>query len=219
MTVVHAFSGQVKPGRHEEVIELHRHAAKVVERHGATEIRLLGPAVSGAETYSSMTTVMQFPTMEAFGTFLDEALADDEVQRLQKELRAADAPLLAPSATLAVEIPLGRKATKERGRVLQVFVSRLAPGRMTAACELSNRAFDMMEGLGARNCRSWSQMYAGLQTNLLIGTIEWESMRALGRATDTLDTRAEFRSVTELVMSSDSPVTPVSADLYLDIAV
>jgi len=76
-----------------------------------------------------------------------------------------------------------------------------------------------MEGLGARNCRSWSQMYAGIQTNLLIGTIEWESMRALGRATDTLDTRAEFRSVMELVMSSDSPVTPVSADLYLDIAV
>jgi chemotaxis receptor (MCP) glutamine deamidase CheD len=84
--------------------------------------------------------------------------------------------------------------------------------------EIAARAFTTLEGLGARNIRMWNPLFGGTQIDVAISTIEYDSMRALGRTQDQFAATKEGQALIELLASDASPVVNVSSELYQEVA-
>jgi hypothetical protein len=215
VTVLNVYVGQPKPGRYEDVLEMNRAAKKVLERHGAKNARSFMAVVSGA-AYGSVVNVCEFDDAEAWGTFYDEVMVDEEIVSMLAQVQGANSPYTTVSMSMVNEIPLGRKRG-ENGRILYAAVSAPVPGRFQAALALGSQAFDLMERHGARNCRAFQQQANGLQPDVLIGTMEFDDMASYGRAGSALMSDPAAQPLLELLQSSDCPLRSISNDIFAEI--
>ena len=216
MTVLSAFGGQVKPGRFDEVVETHRTGAKIVERHGAKNPRILTVSL-GVEAFGAVVFTMRFDSAELFGACYDELMADEEIIRLMSDMRGANTPYVAQQAIVANEIPLGSEANDARGSVLLAGTSRLVPGRMKEAVESTTAAHEYYLSHGAVNHRLWVYVVAGTQSNIFLSVAEFESMRGYGRLLDSFSSDPEARHMLKESRSTDAPTTFASVNIFTEI--
>jgi len=216
MTVMSIAIGQPKPGRTEDVLEMSRSAKKLIERHGGKNIRTSTAVVSSA-AFGSVVNTAEFDDLEAYGTFFDAIWADDELLSILGEIQGANSPYATFGANVVTEVPLGRKRGPN-GLIAVAFVSAPAPGRYQAAIELNNKAAELFEARGARNCRLFSQLASGVQPDVLISAMEFDNMRAYGRAMDGFLADPTGQAMAEQIQSSDAPVRMITSDVFREIA-
>ena len=216
VTVVNVFIGQPKPGRYEDALELNRAAKKVLERHGAKNHRILVGSVSSS-AYGTIVNSSEFDDLEAWGAFYDGVMADEELLALVAQAQGANTPYATQSVSVATEIPMGRKRGAN-GNVVVAFMSVAAPGRLEAAIALGGQFFDLVERHGARNCRGFQQPANGVLPDVLVAVMEFDNMRAYGKAMNSLMSDPAGQSIIELTQGSDSPIKALSTDIYTEIA-
>lgn len=217
MTIVSSYVGQVKPGRFAEVAEINEIGKKLLERHGAQGVRFLRAAVA-AEGYTSAVTSFEFPTAEQWGQFYDEVMEDDEMISLIARSEGVDSPYTSTMVTMSTDITPRPSKSTATGKIVDVFISRPNPGRFEDCLSLAADASALFEKLGGTNTRLLQQSIAGSQTELLIWTCEWESMRALGRALDKSQDDKLLERITAATLSATPPLTLVSHEAYADIS-
>jgi hypothetical protein len=212
MTVVSSYVAQVKAGRFQDALELLRLAAKPLEARGARNVRLLR-AASG-ETYGGLVMSMEFENNEAYGTWYDKIMADDEIVGLIARADSADSPYLNQMTSISQEIPI--EGPSEHGRVVQVSISRALPGRGQEAVNLASRAAQVLGRHGARGCRLLWITSGGIQAGLFVFVTEYASTAAMGKSGDSLMSSEGLPLLTDLY-GAGSPITVVSQDNYDEI--
>jgi hypothetical protein len=214
MTVISTFLAQVKPGRFEDALEMSRQAAKPLERLGAHNIRVLRGAAS-AETYGNIVFTIEFDNNETWGEFYDRMIADDELVSILAQADGEASPYGSQGIVVGTEIPLG--APTGQGSVVQVTISKPLPGRMKDAIDLSVKVAAQFTKLGAVGSRLLWMGVAGLQTNTIVLTAEYTSMKALGKAADDFLVSTEGQGIIESAFGPTSPVVLLSQEVYQEI--
>ena len=101
--------------------------------------------------------------------------------------------------------------------MIEAYVSRALPGRFDAALELAGVAFDFLESHGAVGCRLMQLNDAGLMSECLVVSWEFENVRAAGKATDAYFTDPSAQSLAQIITGADSPITPITSGMYTQI--
>lgn len=204
---------KARPGRRHDAIALGVEAAKLLERHGAPDSRMLAADVAGEMTGTHAFST-EFDSGEAWGAFNDSLAADAELEALMGRVEGAESPVDVLSMSMATDIPLGRAGTRDQGRVLEAYISRAVPGRFVAAVELATTVFDFVEAHGASGCRLMQLTSAGMLTDCLVATWELETMKELGRLGDAYGSEPAGQHIVEILTGADGPVTPVTSGIY-----
>jgi hypothetical protein len=204
-----------KPGRLDDSLGLIVEVSKLLERHGSPDNRALVGGIAGEET-GNIAFTSEFETGEQLGATVDALVADSEYSAWLGRASAEGAPAIMLSRSVAIEIPLGRSGPTGRGSVVEVYLSRMIPGRLDATIELSNAAFDFLEANGATNCRLMQLQNAGSLSEALVSTWEFESMRAYGRAGDAMMTDPKGQTVMDILTSATNPISIVTSAVYRD---
>jgi hypothetical protein len=210
MTVVSSYVAQVKPGRFQDALELLRLAAKPLEARGAHNVRLLRAATG--ETYGGVVMSMEFENNEAYGTWYDKIMADDEIVGLLARADSADSPYLSQMTSISQEIPI--EGPKERGRVVQVAVSRALPGRGQEVINLGSRSAQVLGRHGALGCRLLWITSGGLQSGLFVFVAEYASTAVMGKSGDALMSGPEGLAFLTDIYGAGSPITVISQGNY-----
>ena len=213
MTVISTFVSQLKPGRLEDAIAMTRQAAKPLERHGARNVRLMRAATG--EAYGALTLVIEYENNEAYGKGLDAIMADDEIVSLIARTESADSPYTSQTLSTALEIPVG--GPTGRGPVVQVIVSRAAPGRMQEAIDLAKRTAELVGRHGASGCRLFWLQSAGSLTGLLAIAFEYANNAAMGKASDAFLADPDGLALMGAVYGAGSPITILTSDVYNEV--
>ena len=191
-------------------------AAKLLERHGAANNRLLLGQPAGEATGSHVFTT-EFDTGEAWGVFTDSLYQDQELQTLLDRVYGEDSPVIMEGMSIGNEIPLGRSGPSNRQPVVEVYISRVVPGRFAASLELAGAVFDFAEANGATACQLIQLTSAGMLTDCMVASWEFANMTALGKLGDAFGTDPAGQRVAETVHGADSPIVPVSSGIYVEI--
>jgi hypothetical protein len=213
MTTVSSYVAQVRPGRFQDAVELLRRSAKPLEGHGAHDVRVLRS--NTGETYGGLVLSMEFESNEAYGTWYDKIMADDEVVAMIAVADSADSPYLNQMVSIGQEIPI--QGPKEHGPVVQVSISRPLPGRAQDAINLGSRAAQVLGRNGARGCRLIWISSGGLQSGAFVFVTEFANTAAMGKAGDALMSDPEGIAFLNEVGGAGSPATMVTSDIYYDI--
>lgn len=213
MTVIQTIVGTVKPGRYDDHIALAHEAEKLLERHGGREIRLLAAGLAGEAT-GNWALGTQFADLEAFGAFSDDINTDPDLLSLMTRVRGVDAPSTIIGMSLSTEIPTGRTAAPGRGSVIEVYLSRCAPGRFEEAVALGVTVCDLVEANGAMNGRLSTMQYAGSGTDLLTASWEWANMRDFGKGAAMWQRDTKAQEIAAGMYAADAPVTMTFSGLY-----
>jgi hypothetical protein len=216
MSVVQTTVSRAKPGRRQDVTALAVEAAKLFERHGAGESRLLVAGLAG-ETTGTYVFTTEFANGEAWGAFTDALNADPETESLLDQVYSDASAIVIESMSLGIDIPLGRSGATGRGHVLEAHVSRALPGRFEAALELASVAFDFLESHGAVGCRLMQLNDAGLLSECLVASWEFESARAAGKLADAYFSDLAAQPVMQLMTGADAPITTITSGMYTEI--
>jgi hypothetical protein len=218
MTVIQSSVSRAKPGRRHDVIALAVEASKLFERHGAGESRLLAAGAAGEATGTYVFST-EFANAESWGACTDALNQDPETEALLERISVEASPLFLDNMSLGIVIPLGRPASTGRGRVVEAHVSRALPGRFDGALELAALAFDFLEAHGAVGCRMMQLNDAGMLTECLVASWEFESMRAAGAAADAYFTDPSAQPIMQLLTGTGAPITTVSGGMYTEIPI
>jgi len=213
MTVISSYVAQVKPGRFQDALELLRRAAKPLESLGAHEVRVLRSATG--ETYGGLVMSLEFENNEAYGTWYDRVMADDEIVGLLARADSTDAPYVSQMVSLGQEIPI--EGPKEHGPVVQVSISKPLPGRAPEAISLASRGAQLLGRQGARGCRLLWISSGGMQSGAFVFVSEFASTTAMGKTGDALMSDPEGLAFLTEVGSAGSPATMMSQDIYYEL--
>ncbi len=216
MTVVSTWMCRPKPGRLDASIALLHEAAKLIERHGGQDIRVMQASVAGAGT-GSISTSCEFADLTAYGTFTDETALDVETATIVNRSAAVDSPIIAESAGIFTEIPLDRRAATGRGAIVAVYMNRPVPGRFTQALQLASDAFDLLEAGGALRSRLLQATMAGEMADTHVSVVEYESNRAFGAASDAFMASPKGQKLMETITGKDCPIVTLGSQLYTEI--
>ena len=115
MSVVQTSVSRVNPGRSQDVPALALEAAKLFERHGSGESRLLVAGLAGEATGTYVFTT-EFANGEAWGAWSDGLNADPETQALLDRVNSDDEPDRAREHELRGRHP-ARASERSRGVV------------------------------------------------------------------------------------------------------
>jgi hypothetical protein len=213
MSLVQSTVTRAKPGRRHDAVALGLEAAKLLERHGAADSRLLAADVAGEMAGTHVFTT-EFENGDAWGAFNDSLAADAELDALMDRVEREDSPVVVVSMSTGTEIPLGRSGPTDPGEVVEAYISRAVPGRFEGAIELAAAVFDFVEAHGGTACRLMQLTNAGMLTDCLVASWELESMQELGRLADAYGSEPAGRRIFETVVSAVGPITPVSSGIY-----
>jgi hypothetical protein len=213
MTTISSYVAQVKPGRFQDASELLRRAAKPLESRGAHDVRVLRS--NTGETYGGLVMSMEFENNEAYGTWYDKVMADDEIVAMIGQAESADSPYLNQMVSIGQEIPI--EGPKEHGPVVQVSITRPLPGRAPEAINLGSRGAQVLGRHGARGCRLLWISSGGLQSGAFVFVTEFASTAAMGKAGDALMSDPEGLAFLTEVGGAGSPATMLSTDIYYEI--
>jgi hypothetical protein len=216
--IVRSWNLRPRQGRYDDAIGLVTEGAKLADRHGASGIRLTQAATAGPST-GLLVMTCEFDDMRAYGTYLDDTLADPEAQSYSHRIREAEAPFVYESSAVMVEIDLDRPGGKtERGRVLDARMGRPRPGRWDDTLAFAREAFDLCEMHGAVGCRLFELAHAGPQSGVLCAVTKYNSMQDYGEGSDRMMADGNARRLMER-MRKDSPFEPVSSGLFTEVAI
>jgi hypothetical protein len=218
VTIVRIWSVRPKAGRFDDAIGLLTEGAKLLDRHGARNIRLTHAGIAGNRS-GALVVSCEFETWTRHGEFVDELVIDVENQAFMHRAREAEAPFTLESTAALAEVPLDRVAKDERGKVLQTFLTRVRPGRMSDALRLTTTAFDLSERFGAARCRLFELGAAGEMTGTYISVFEYDDMRGHGRVADAWMSDAEAQKLREQVGGEKAPVEMLSSGVYSEIPI
>jgi hypothetical protein len=207
-----------KPGRIDDSLGMIVEAAKLLERHGSADNRVLVGGIAGEDT-GTLAFTSEFRTGEQLGATIDDLLADDEYTSWLGRASAESAPSILLSRSIASEIPLGRSGPTDRGGVVEVYLSRMIPGRFDGVLELTGVAFDFLEANGATNCRLVQLQNAGTLNEALCATWEFENLRAYGRAGDAYMGDPKGQALLEMMTSATTPISMISSAVYRDLGI
>jgi hypothetical protein len=213
MSLVQTSVSRPKPGRRHDAIALAVEAAKMLERHGAADSRLLVADTAGEAT-GTYVFLTEFENGEAWGAFGDSLAADAELEALMDRLDGEDSPIVMESMSVGNEIPLGRDGPTDRGAVVEAYISRIVPGRFDAALQLAATVFDFVEAQGGTSCRLMQLTSAGVMTDCMVASWELDSMKALGRLGDAYGTEPDGQRIMATLTGADTPVTPITSGIY-----
>jgi hypothetical protein len=218
VTIVRTWSVRPKAGRFDDAIGLLSEGAKLLDRHGAREIRLTHGGVAGNHT-GALVVSCEFETFTRHGEFFEELGMDVENQSFMHRAREAEAPFTLESTLLLAEVPLDRGAGGVRGKVLETFLTRVRPGRMDDALRLAATAFELTGRFGASRCRLFELSAAGEMTGTHISVTEYEDMRAYGRVADAWVTDSDAQKLVKDVRSDKAPIDLLSSGVYTEIPI
>ena len=206
-----------KPGRRSDALALMSRTAKVVERLGSADNRLLvaGPA---GEVTGVLRFVSQFEAHDAFGRFSDVAAEDDEWLALQDAVGTADSPVSLEGQTLAMQVLEGCEQNPGRGTVVEKYISVPKEGKFKQSLELGAMAFDFVQGHGARNGKIFYTEAAGKHADVLFISWEFDDMEAHCRAADSYRSDPRGEALMELTASPEWPNHVISSLLYRQLA-
>jgi hypothetical protein len=216
MTVMQTTVTRTKPGRRHDAVALTLEAAKLLERHGASDYRYLAAQVAGEATGTNVFT-SEFDSGEKWGEFMDSLNADAELEALMDRATREDSPVVLESMSIGTVIDLGRQGSTARGALVEAYISRVNPGRFPAALELASTVFDFVERNGGTNCRLIQLSSAGSLTDCLVASWECDSMKSLGRLGDAYMSDPEGQRILETLTAGDGPVVPVTSGIYTEI--
>jgi hypothetical protein len=216
MTVMQSTITRPKPGRRHDAIAVALEAAKLLERHGANDSRLLGAQVAGEASGSHVFTT-EFENGMAWGEFMDSLNADAELDALLARVEADDSPVELQAMSMGTVIPLGREGPTDRGAVVEAYISRAVPGRFEGALELATVVFDFVESRGGTNCRLIQLNSAGSLTEALVASWELASMKAVGGLGDAFGTEPEGQRIMEMLTGTNGPIVTVASGIYTEI--
>jgi hypothetical protein len=215
MAVVLTYNSQIKPGRRLEAIALAGEAAKLIERHGGGQTRLLLTEVAG-EQISAGSFVIQFDTLAAYAAFADETATDTEVQSLGDRAAGPDSPVIPQAQILAVDLP-GSEATSARGNVVEVHIVRANPGGLDALFQSTQQWSQVLQANGALATRAMRISHGGSQTDLYVSVAEYASHQAWAQATDAFNNSAEGQQLAAALGTEKLPIQLLSSSLYVDV--
>jgi len=215
MTVISSMISQVKPGRFDDAVALTRQVAKVVERHGATNVRYLRSTTG--ETRGQTVIALEFPSLAAWGAHVEKITADDEITSVIAQAARADGPFLSSSSAVGLEIPLDGIAAGQ-GNVILTSVSRPLPGRFEDAVDLATRTSAVLQRHGALGSRLIQQGIAGSQSSTLVLAAEFAGTAAMGAALDQFMADATGQELMSELSGASIPHTPLSTDIFSVIA-
>jgi hypothetical protein len=213
MSLIQSTVTQAKPGRRHDAIALGLEAAKLLERHGAGDCRLMAADIAG-EMVGTHVFTTEFESGDAWGAFNDSLANDAELEALMNRVEGEDSPVVMVSMSTGNEIPLGRSGPAGRGAIVETYISRIVPGRFEAALELASEVFDFVEARGATACRLIQLTNAGLLTDCMVASWELDSMQAVGRLGDAYGNEPDGQQIFATLVSADSPITPVSSGIF-----
>ena len=216
MTVIQTTVTRPKPGRRHDAVAIAVEAAKLLERHGGENNRLLTAQPAGEATGGHV-FITEFETGEAWGAFTDSLFQDQELETLLDRVYGDDSPVVMESMSIGTEIPLGRSGPSNRQPVVEAYISRALPGQFAAALELAGAVFDFAEANGATACRLVQLSSAGMLTDCLVASWEFENVRALGKLGDAFGTDPAAQQIMETLNGPNGPITPVSSGIYVEI--
>jgi hypothetical protein len=216
VTIVRIWSVRPKAGRFDDAIGLLTDGAKLLDRHGARDIRLTHGTLVGNHS-GALVVSCEFETFARHGEFIDELATDMDNQTFMHRAREAEAPFTLEGTALLAEIPLDRVAEGGRGKVLQTFRSRVRPGRWDDAVRAATTVFDLCERFGATRCRLYEMGAAGDMTGTHIAVIEHDNMGRYGRVVDALMTDREAQKLLETVRGEKAPVEVIASGVYTEI--
>jgi len=207
------FVGQLKPGRLEDAIAMTRQAAKALERTGAKSVRLVRGATG--EAYGALAVAVEYENNEAYGKGLDAIMIDDEIVTQLARIDSGDSPYASQTVSTSLEIPIG--GPTGRGPVLQVIISRAAPGRMQEAIDLGKRTAELVGRHGAIGCRLFWLQSAGSQAGLFAISFEYANNAAMGKGGDSFLSDPDGLAFMRDAYGAGSPITIISSDVYNEI--
>jgi hypothetical protein len=207
---------RVNPGRTADAIGVAGSAAKLMERHGARNTRLLATSVAG-EQIATLVFTTELPSLAEFGAFGDECNADSEVTALVEQLNSPGSPLTMLAQTIGVDVPLNRPASTGRGSILEVYLSRVKTGGLAAFLQGVARWCDLVEANGAVATRAITLVHAGSQSGLYATVAEYPDNASWGRAAEALHGSPAGQQLTQDLDSGVIPIELVSSALYQEI--
>lgn len=216
MRTTHTTVSRPSPGRRADAVAIGVEAAKLLERHGADDVRLFEAGTAG-EASGTHVFVAEFASATAYGECSDEMMRDPEIEVLLDRLYGAERALTIESQSVATEIDLGRTPRSGRGRILEAYLSRVVPGRYEAALDLAARALEWVESRDAVNGRLAQLTVAGSLADVMVVSWEFESMAAWGATSDAWMSDPAAQAVMETLTKGSVPVTPVMSALYTEI--
>jgi hypothetical protein len=210
-----AYGFRIKPGRFDDWRALAREGEKLVERHGGRNLRNFAAAAAGPET-PVCTSTIDFDDAAAWGAFQDATAPDTEVHSFNERLAGRpDSPAEILTVSLLTEIHLG-VAAGTPGPLMEVYVSRVPPGRLDDAVAFAAETAPIALGNGPTAVHLYALGPAGSETGRLVWTAEFPSFTAYGRHLALLET-PEIRRIMQRMTAPDSPLVPVFHGLYSQI--
>jgi hypothetical protein len=218
MAATLAVISRINPGRTVDAIATASSAAKLMERHGAHNTRLLATSIAG-EQISTLVFTTELPSLADFGTFGDEVNADSEVQSFVEHLNGPGSPITLLSQSVGIDVPLNRTQLTGRGSVVEVYLIRVKTGGLSAYLESTARYCDLMEQHGAVATRAITLVHAGSQTGLYASVAEFPDNHTWGQAAEALHTSAAGQKLTADLDAGTLPIEIVSSALYTEIPI
>jgi hypothetical protein len=213
MTVTSSTQSIVNPGRLQDAVALAGQAAKLLERHGASDVRLLAAIIAGEAT-GTLDLESEYPDVEGWGASSDSMVGDTELQQLMDVARGPNSPVHIVNQVLTSDIPLDRAGNNERGSIVEVHASRLTPGRMVDALEFARRSADYVEARGATHARLATIFAAGTASNLLLMTWEFPTLKAYGKLCDSWTSDPEGLALYEAFLGPDPTDVEIFSGIY-----
>jgi len=174
--VSYASVSTVKPDRFGDATEVARQAAKLVGRHGA-EGRLLVAQLAGEQT-GQLVFVAQLESVERAAVAIEAMNDDPELREFMDSLTRSMSPIVPVSSSMSIEIPLPGGLPQGRGNVVEVHITKPAPGRFEESIEEAGKAGALLARAGAVGMQAFQMSYAGLQTGLIGLAVEWSSTKS-----------------------------------------
>jgi hypothetical protein len=218
MAATLAVISRINPGRTVDAIAAASSAAKLIERHGGHNTRLLATALAG-EQVSTLVFTTELASLSDFGAFSDEANADNEVQALVEHLNSPGSPITMLSQSVGIDVPLNRTQKTGRGSVVEVFLIRVKTGGLSAYLESTARYCDLVEQHGAVATRAITLVHAGSQSGLYASVAEYPDNKTWGRAAEALYTSPAGQQLSADLDAGTLPIEVVSSALYTEVPI
>jgi hypothetical protein len=218
MAVTFAAISRINPGRTLDAIALASSAAKLMERHGGQNTRLLATAIAG-EQISTLVFTSELASLSDYGVFADEAAGDSELQAFVDRLGSPESPITMLSQSVGIDVPLARTQRSGRGSIVEVYLMRVHTGGLAAYLESTARWCDLVEQNGAIVARAITLVHAGSQTGLYASVAEYADNRSWGRAAEAVYGSPAGQQLTAELDSGTIPAEIVSCALYTEVPI
>jgi hypothetical protein len=184
-------------------------------RHGA-EARLLAADLAGEQT-GTLVFAMEFENPDRYAMLMEEIDNDAEITQLRVSLTRSDSPVMLLASMLSVEIPLPTERKRGRGSIVEVHLTKPAPGRLEAAIDEADTAATLLTKAGAVNVQAFQMSYAGLQSGTLGLAIDWPSVRAQAQSSAVWASDPAGVKLSTSMLNGTSASTLISSAVYRDI--